>query len=234
MPYNVVLITSDQQRRDACGCYGNPIVGTPHIDELASRGVRFTQAYCDSPLCAPSRASYISGRQVHHHGALTHLMNGKAPGIPGNGDISCSETLGTLLRKGGYATAAIGKLHVHGETRQNDLGFDVRAHRFYTYHYQDYINSVGAQRVQAYLSGKDKDDRLKYNTAYAPVKLQERYMQDSLTTQSSIDFIGQQADRPFFIHVGLEKPHPPWTTQQRFLDLYDPRRMPLPANPNMW
>ncbi len=234
MPYNVVFITSDQHRRDACGCYGNPIVQTPNLDALAARGVRFTQAYCDSPLCAPSRASYISGRQVHNHGALTHAINGRSPGIPGNGGIESSETLGTMFRKAGYATAAIGKLHVHGETRQNDLGFDVRAHRFYTYSYEDYVDAVGEDKVAAYLSGKDRDDELKYNTALAPVHLEACDMQDSLTTATSIDFIRSHRDQPFFIHVGLEKPHPPWTTQPRFLDLYDPDVIPLPANRHEW
>ncbi len=234
MPYNVVLITSDQHRRDAVGCYGNPIVQTPHLDALAARGVRFTRAYCDSPLCAPSRASYISGRLVHRHGALTHAIHNKCPGTPGNGGIVSCETLGTLFRKGGYATAAIGKLHVHGETRENDLGFDVRAHRFYTYHYEDYIDAVGPERVEAYLSGKGHSDELKYNTAKAPVRLEERYMQDSLTTATSVEFIRHHAGQPFFLHVGLEKPHPPWTTQGRFLDLYDPAQMPLPANRHQW
>ena len=234
MPYNVIFITSDQHRRDACGCYGNPIVRTPNLDALAARGVRFTQAYCDSPLCAPSRASYITGRHVHNHGALTHAIDGKSPGIPGNPGIESSETLGTMFRKAGYATAAIGKLHVHGETREHDLGFDVRAHRFYTYSYEDYVDAVGQARVDAYLSGKDRDDELKYNTAFEPVRLEDKYMQDSLTTATSIDFIRRHQDQPFFIHVGLEKPHPPWTTQPRFLDLYDPDAMPLPANRDQW
>ena len=139
-----------------------------------------------------------------------------------------------MFRKAGYATAAIGKLHVHGETRQDDLGFDVRAHRLYTYTYEDYVASVGKERVDAYLSGKDRDDELKYNAALAPVRLEDEYMQDSLTTTTSIDFIRQNKDRPFFVHVGLEKPHPPWTTQGRFLDLYNPAEMPLPPNRHEW
>ncbi|MFW5870202.1 MAG: sulfatase [Candidatus Sumerlaeota bacterium] len=234
MQYNIVFITTDQHRRDAVGCYGNPHVKTPNLDWLAENGVRFTQAYCDSPLCAPSRASYISGRMVHHHGALTHMINGKASGMPGNPGIESSETLGTMFRKAGYATAAIGKLHVHGETREEDLGFDVRAHRFYTYDYEDYINAIGEEGVAAYLSGKDRDDKLKYNAAFKPVELEEEKMQDSLTTATSIDFIRDNSDRPFLIHVGLEKPHPPWTTQQRFLDLYNPDEMPLPENRHEW
>ncbi len=234
MPYNVVFVSSDQHRRDACGCYGNPIVRTPNLDRLAQQGVRFDRAYCSSPLCAPTRASQISRREVHNHGALTHAINGENPGIPGNGGIECSETLGTMFRKAGYRTAAIGKLHVHGETRENDLGFDVRAHRFYTYTYEDYTAAVGQERVEAYLSGKSRSDKLKYNTALDPVQMPEEYMQDTLTTETSTAFIRQNSGRPFFIHVGLEKPHPPWTTQPRFIEMYDPAEIPLPSNRYQW
>lgn len=234
MKYNVVFITTDQQRRDACGCYGNDRIKTPNIDRLASEGIRFTNAYCDSPLCAPSRASYISGRQVYKHGAFSHKVNGKSSGYPNNGSIQYTETLGTMHRKAGYKTAAIGKLHVHGETRLIDLGFDVRKHRFYTYNYEDYNNSIGESNVKKYLNDKGRDCRLKYNESLSKVELTAAQMQDTLTTDSSIEFIKQNKDKPFFIHVGLEKPHPAWTTQEKFLSLYDPEDMIVPDNRYDW
>jgi choline-sulfatase len=229
MSYNIVLIVTDQQRMDACGCYGNKIVKTPNIDKIAERGIRFSNAYCPSPLCAPSRASYITGRHVSHHGALTHFINGKDPGIPGNPGVTYSETLGSMFRKAGYATAAIGKMHVHGETKkEEDLGFSVRAHRFYTYSYQDYIDAVGQENVDKYLCGKASNDKCKYNYENRPVDLEERFMQDSLTTESSIKFITDNKNKPFFIHVGLEKPHPAWFTQPRYHAMYDPDKIAIP------
>jgi choline-sulfatase len=234
LPHNVVLIITDQQRRDACGCYGNPIVKTPALDRLAARGVRFTDAYCDSPLCAPSRAAMITGRRPFSNTALTHMINGLASGAPGNPGIVSEETLGTMFRKAGYATGAIGKMHVHGETRQEDLGFDVRKHRFYTYDYEDYVNEVGQERVDAYLCDKTASAHNKYNTSNTPVKLEARYMQDSLTTASSMEFIRANAGKPFFLHVGLEKPHPPWGTQAEFHAMYDPDKMPLPDSRREW
>ncbi len=229
MKYSVVMITTDQQRMDACGCYGNKIVRTPNIDKIAANGVAFTNAHCPSPLCAPSRASLITGRHLSHHGALTHLINRKDPGIPGNPGITYSETLGTMFRKAGYVTGAIGKMHVHGETRQEDIGFSVRAHRFYTYSYEDYINEVGQENVDKYLNGKGGNDALKYNYENKPTDLREELMQDSLTTKTSLKFISENKDKPFFIHIGLEKPHPAWTTQPRFHSIYNPSDMVVPA-----
>ena len=232
--YNVVLVISDQHRRDACGCYGNRVVKTPGIDRAAERGTTFTAGYCDSPLCAPSRASVITGMMPHSHKALTHMMNGKNPGTPGNPGIVCTETMGTMFRNAGYQTAAVGKMHVHGETREEDLGFSFRKHRYYTYSFEDYRNEVGEERVKAYLSRIREDDHFRYNMANAPVQLEERHMQDSLTTSTTLQFIRDHKDEPFFVHMGLEKPHPPWTTQPRFHDMYDPSQMPLPATRRQW
>src|SRR5437764_6010986 len=59
---NILWICTDQQRYDTLGCTGNPFVRTPHIDRLAAEGLLFEQAYCQSPLCTPSRASFLTGR----------------------------------------------------------------------------------------------------------------------------------------------------------------------------
>ena len=67
-PSNLLFILSDQHNRDTLGCYGHPLVETPHLDALAARGVRFRSAYCYSPLCVPSRASLATGRYVHQTG----------------------------------------------------------------------------------------------------------------------------------------------------------------------
>ncbi|NIU08655.1 MAG: sulfatase-like hydrolase/transferase, partial [Phycisphaerae bacterium] len=65
---NIVFIFADQHRHDAFGCAGNPLIETPNIDRLAGRGVRFTNAWCQSPICQPSRAALITGRYPHEVG----------------------------------------------------------------------------------------------------------------------------------------------------------------------
>ena len=61
---NIVLIMADQLAPQFTGTYGHPVVKTPHMDKLAARGMRFDAAYCNSPLCAPSRFSFMSGQLV--------------------------------------------------------------------------------------------------------------------------------------------------------------------------
>lgn len=67
-PANLLFIISDQHNRDISGCYGDPLVQTPHLDRLAARGTRFTNAYTTCPICVPARASLASGRYVHQTG----------------------------------------------------------------------------------------------------------------------------------------------------------------------
>ena len=67
-PLNLLVITSDQHRRTASGCYGHPLACTPNLDALAERGVRFDTAYCNFPICVPSRASLATGRYAHELG----------------------------------------------------------------------------------------------------------------------------------------------------------------------
>jgi choline-sulfatase len=62
---NLLFILSDEHNRDITGCYGNRFVKTPHLDALAARGTRFAHAYCNCPICVPSRASLATGRHVH-------------------------------------------------------------------------------------------------------------------------------------------------------------------------
>ena len=77
---NLLFLMSDQHQREASGCYGSKEVKTPHIDELATRAVRFDRTYCQAPVCVPSRGSLITGQYAHTHGAriLADALPGEA------------------------------------------------------------------------------------------------------------------------------------------------------------
>ena len=72
---NIVLIMADQLAPQFTGAYGHPVVKTPNLDALAARGMRFDAAYCNSPLCAPSRASLMTGQLVSRHGAYDNAAD---------------------------------------------------------------------------------------------------------------------------------------------------------------
>jgi arylsulfatase A-like enzyme len=103
---NFVLFITDQHRADYLGCYGHPILRTPHIDSIAARGVAFDRFYVASPVCMPNRASLMTGRMPSVHGVRSN-------GIPLSRQ---SVTFVDLLRDAGYRTALVGKSHLQNFT----------------------------------------------------------------------------------------------------------------------
>ena len=264
---NVILIVSDEHRADACGCYGSALrqvdgqSPTPAIDALAKDGVRFDSMYCPSPLCAPSRAAYMTGTYPHTTTALHHKMQRSEAGLDRfPGVLESIPGMGQYFRDAGYKTAAIGKMHVHGETVAGwDLGFDVRALRFYTrapgMHYSDLKDGDVNRRYREMPPYSESKYRVidPERFASAPTNLKvkgngvneyfqetlvehEDEMFDPIVTESSLEFIEENVaqENPFFIHVGLEKPHRPWTIHRNYLDRFDPKDMPLPETIAGW
>ncbi len=106
---NIVLVVTDDQGQDA-GCYGNPVIKTPHLDALAAEGTRFTNAYCTTASCSPSRSVILTGLYNHANG-----MYGLEHGYNHFRAFNDLKTLPTLLSAAGYRTARAGKFHVSPE-----------------------------------------------------------------------------------------------------------------------
>ena len=114
---NIVFIITDDQRWDSLGVTGHPVVKTPQIDRLAREGVVFENFFCATPLCSPSRASFLTGLYPHRH----RIINNDRPGMD-----AVSHTLATfprILRESGYESAYVGKWHM-GLDDSRRPGFD--------------------------------------------------------------------------------------------------------------
>lgn len=264
---NILLIVSDEHQAAACGCYGSRVrqvdgqSPTPAIDALAADGVRFDSMYCASPLCAPSRAAYMTGMYPHSTTAIHHKMQRREPGLSRfPGVAEGIRGMGEPFREAGYRTAAIGKMHVHGEDRKTwDMGFAERDLRFYTKmpgeHYADLKNGDVNRRYREMPPYSNQTyheiDPKRFDSAPEGLRVKENgvnqhfletlvehedEMLDHLVTDQSLSFMERStaAGQPFFLHVGLEKPHRPWTIHQRFLDRFDPDDMPLPETIAEW
>ena len=113
-PANTLFILSDEHNKRVLGCHGHPMIQTPNLDALASRGTRFTNAYTNCPICVPARASFATGRYVHEHRCWDNAIayDGKLP------------SWGHRLMAQGHHVVSIGKLHYASGDDAKRNGFD--------------------------------------------------------------------------------------------------------------
>src|SRR5690606_2301568 len=158
---NILLLCTDQQRFDALGAAGNPEIHTPNLDRLAGAGARFTQCYVQSPVCAPSRASLMTGRYVHNHGLWA---NGVA--LPEGTPV-----LTEPLAAAGYDCGLVGKYHLaacmKGRTEHAPPGMRVFrwAHDPYRGSSENaYHRHLKAVHPELYRRAPDRTDPLTFDT----------------------------------------------------------------------
>ncbi|HET8548492.1 MAG TPA: sulfatase-like hydrolase/transferase, partial [Bryobacteraceae bacterium] len=205
-PRNVLFIMSDQHQTRATGCYGNREVRTPNIDRLAAAGTRFDRAYCQAPVCVPSRGSMITGIYPHAHGA--RILRDPLPD-----DV---RTAAHFFRARGYVTGAIGKMHFVDETRRH--GFDHRLHE------GDFLNTLTAEERQMLR----RDQGSAESTAGRPSRLADRFFQDNYFAGETVKFLRANRDRPFCLWSSFFMPHTPLVPHARYFDLYSPVALALP------
>ncbi len=216
---NILFIISDQHQKVVTGCYGNDLVRTPNIDALAADGMTFDQAYCQAPLCGPSRSSVMTGTFPHTCNAFGHGESFVLHDLP---------TLGSIFRDAGYVTGSFGKVHIRGEEKNGrDLGFDERYLRYLTYWWQDYIDEIGKENVDKYWCPHHKAG-LALNPNNEPIELEEELIYDSLVGKRTVQFLEEHREEPFCLWVGLEKPHPEWYAPAEYHAMYNPDDMPIP------
>jgi len=240
-PPNIIFLQTDQHRWDALGCV-NPLVRTPHLDALAARGVRFSQAVCQVPMCVPSRYSMMLGLYGSQSG-LRHNTQ-----IVPQDDLLPLPVLPQRLRDLGYQTAGFGKTHWYeGEPffppgapiERSTRGFEVRAVS------RGIEAEPGAATMDGSLPGdaaRLKEEKRAYGgggedpagyvgrTSAVPGPLQF----EGWLTQRALDFLetGRDRSRPLFLYLSFNFPHPGFGVPPGYEDLYDLGRIPdRPAPP---
>jgi arylsulfatase A-like enzyme len=208
---NVLFIAVDDLNTHV-GCYGDPIVRTPNIDKLASRGVRFEHAYCQYPLCNPSRSSLLTGR----HPETTGIVNNNVWFRRNLPDVV---TLPQHFRSNGYRTAKVGKIF-HGGL-DDDRAWDEGG---------DPVRVVAA--AEKAKTAQQKADRERAADRWVAVEGEGESQPDHRTATRAVALLEEQKgkDGPFFLAVGFLKPHVPFIAPKRYFDLYDPSREKLPID----
>ena len=218
---NVLFIAVDDMNADL-GCYGHPLVKSPNIDRLAKEGVRFDRAYCQFPLCSPSRSSLMTGLRP----GTTRVFNLQYHFRTGLPDVV---TLSQFFGQHGYYYARVGKIYHYGNP--GDIGTsgldDPKS-------WQEFINPAGRDKTtletdiinytpkrglgsaMSFLSDKDGADA---------------DHTDGKVATEAIKLLEKHASEPFFLAVGFYKPHTPYIAPKKYFDFYPLEKIQLPPQP---
>lgn len=244
---NILFIMCDQLRWDYLSCAGHPKLATPNIDALAARGVRFSRAYVQSPVCGASRMSFYTGRYVQSHGASWN-------GFP----LKVGElTLGDYLRPLGLQTVLVGKTHMEPDAEgmqrlgidpQSIIGVRVAECGFDPYERDDGLHAFGPDgrydpqppRYNGYLNEKGYQGRNPWHdwanaaqgegnrlasgwamrNARKPARVQEEDSETPYMTRRAMQFIAEAGEQPWCLHLSYIKPHWPYIAPAPYNDMY--------------
>ncbi|MHB0876221.1 MAG: sulfatase family protein, partial [Anaerolineae bacterium] len=218
---NVVLILTDQQRADAMGAAGNPVIRTPHLDRMARDGVLFTSAYTPAPVCVPARCSLLYGQYPHNTGCFD------------NSDSMPTDrpSLMERLAGAGYRTHGIGKMHFTPDS-QALRGFDSRERqeeivgRVEEDDYLQWLHAAGFAHVYDPFGQRGE-------MYYVPqvAQMPARFHGSQWVGDRAVHFLEQRQADPFFLMVSFVHPHPPFSPPTPWNKLYRGALMPLPKRP---
>lgn len=247
---NVLFITSDQQHYSTLGCI-NRKIKTPALDRLALEGVRFDRAYCNNPVCSPSRSTMITGLypSMHHCWTIGVQLPEDVP------------TIGDMLQKEGYGTGLIGKAHfqpladspeaqsLEKQPTLRDLDFWRNFHGpYYGFqhielarnhadeahvgqHYAIWMEEKGLKNWKDYFRRWPgpyfQNDNLYYQGNGRSWGLPEEYHYTTWTGERSAAMLEEYArdDKPFFLWASFHDPHPPYLVPEPWASMYDPDEM---------
>ncbi|MBO9608460.1 MAG: sulfatase-like hydrolase/transferase [Paenibacillaceae bacterium] len=238
---SVLILYTDQQRYDSLGCNGNPQAITPHLDRLASEGVRFENVFVQNPVCMPSRMSFLTGRYCSSLGVGFNGIPLPADAVP----------LHRLLKPYGYHAGLIGKLHFwphalrdHRNPYPVDHGFDTFIPTDESGCYDDaYLKWVEAKEpamVDRVRTSPPPAALLAGRKSLSPHEraMHKPYLFDADESLSHASFVAAETCRyleararsgePFVAIAGFLAPHPPLNPPKRFVEMYDPTQLPLP------
>jgi iduronate 2-sulfatase len=217
---NVLFIVSDDLTNNALSCYGGPTT-TPHIDGLAKKGVRFDRAYCQFPLCNPSRASFLNGLRPDTLKVYENATQFRK-------NVPDAQTLPQTFLKAGYTVVRVGKLYHYGVPAQ--IGTDG-------------LDDPPSWERTINPRGRDKDDEEKIFTLNPKNEGPARFggvlswlaadgadgdQTDGKIAAEVAKQLKEAGDKPFFLACGFFRPHTPYVAPKKYFDLYPTDKLELP------
>ena len=220
---NILWYCTDQQRFDTISALGNSFVRTPTIDSLVNEGVAFTHAYCQSPICTPSRSSFLTGM---YPARLHNTRNGNEtfPATP--------PLITKLIAENGYECGLIGKFHLQSSGHRTEPRLD-DGYSYWQFshaprddwstghHYAEWVRQQGASL-----------DELRNSESRVPTE----YHQTTWASECALEFLTnshstsrkKKRSKPWLLSINIYDPHPPFIPPKSYADQFNPLQMPGP------
>ncbi len=225
---NILLFCTDQQRFDTIRSLGNEHIRTPSLDRLVGDGVAFTNAYCQTPICTPSRASFLTGC----YASSLHVNRNGNEFFPSH---LTPRLISRMLQGAGYDCGMVGKFHLSSSYKRVEPRLQDGYRLFEWSHaprqdwpveqqgYMRWLRDQGVDFKKAYGARRFPDRPAEFNAGIAA-----RYHEVTWCTETAISWMRGKLTAPWFITVNTYAPHPPFHPPPEFLERMQPSAMPLP------
>ena len=212
---NVLWLCTDQQRYDTIAALGNGHIATPNLDRLVRGGTAFTRAYCQSPICTPSRASFMSGL----YASTVHVNYNGNDRFPEDVPV-----VSRLFADAGYRCGLAGKLHLASAEHQVEKRAD-DGYSFWRYSHSPHWGVTDGNDYARWVADQGEDLAALLNDSRG---FPSRVHHSTWCTEMALEFLAGQGAEPWFLTVNYFYPHPPFNPPREYRGRYDPDAMPAP------